>query len=113
MELLGLPAFRPKYLMGDGHQGITSAGSEFLPTSKRIQCYYHIKTNLVRKQNLLPTPSIDWPVVNRQIWELHQAPSQCVFDKASLCLLAEWRSREWTKFAAYFELSCLKECISW
>lgn len=113
MELLGLPTFKPKYLMGDGHQGITSAGADFLPESKRIQCYYHIKTNVSNKRSLLPTPSIDWPVVNRQIWELHQAPSQRVFDKAAMCLIADWRSRGWTAFADYFEKNCLKDTISW
>lgn len=99
--------------MGDGHQGITNAGATFLPDSKRIQCYFHVKKNFIGKKGLLPTPAVDWPLVNQQIWLLHQAPTQRMFEVASELLIAEWRAKKFTDYADYFEKSCLRDGVSW
>lgn len=113
MELLHLPKYAPKYLMGDAHRGICRARTTFLPSTSRIQCYYHLKTNVANRRSLLPTPATDWVVVNQQIWQLHQAPSQRVFDVASELLIREWNNKGWSAFASDFEKNCLKDSIKW
>lgn len=112
-ELMGLPKYQPAYLMGDAHKGICSAKKTFWPETKRIQCYYHMKMAVYKQRGKLPCPTSDWKVVKWQIEQLHQAPTQEIFDVAAVRLIEEWEAKGWEKFADYFRETWLEGSPNW
>lgn len=115
-ELFCLPQFVPKYVMGDAHKGISAAARVRFPQAKRLVCYFHMKDRLTKKGKcLLPVGNreVSWARVQKQVFDMHRAPTDEIFNELAKVVLQEWHTTGWKEFAEYFEKQWLKECPLW
>lgn len=114
-ELFGLPKLVPKFVMGDGHKGISAAARIRFPQARRLACYFHVIDAVKKYRTLLPAANRDvsWKLVKQQIFDLHRAPSVEIFNAMANSIVREWLAREWKEFALYFVKQWLRACPYW